>query len=217
VKNTFLFILLSILSLSASAQWNFGLEAGASNYSLLDLYTNKSTRGSGSLQIDEHEDKGKDSLDVALGLSVQYLVNESWQLEMSAWYLGEPRVEGKYTFYFEDGEPTGTTGSIANQFYALAFQLGYRSSLVGFPCVWNAGISRFFERITEDRYVVEVGNSTIRAFDVEEGSSYNFVNHLSMGLTMPFGSPNDSQYLARWQHIQSLYGPVEMFTLGLLF
>ncbi len=144
---------------------------------------------------------------LALGLSVQYVVNENWLLEASAWYLGKPGI--KTVYKTSSGEEVKSTGATVNHLGALALQLGYRSSILTRPCVWNLGVSRFVEYSTEDKVVIEVANNSFRTFDAGEGSSYNFANH--------FGSPNDSQYLARWQHIQSLYGPVEMFTLGLLF
>jgi len=215
MKHIPLFILLSALSLNAAAQWNFGLEAGASNYSFLSLSKDKEERVQSGAVYSERKYQAEDPLHLALGLTVQYVANEIWSLEVSTWYLGKPGI--KTVYKTSSGEEVKSTGATVNHLGALALQLGYRSSILTRPCVWNLGVSRFVEYSTEDKVYIEVANNTIRSFDVEEGSSYNFANHLSMGLTMPFGSPNDSQYLARWQHIQSLYGPVEMFTLGLLF
>lgn len=215
MKNTCLFILLSLLSLNALAQWNFGLEAGASNYSFLGLSKDNEERVQQGAVYSERKYQAQDPLHLALGLSVQYVANETWSLEASTWYLGKPGI--KTVYKTPSGEEVKDTGATVNHFGALALQLGYRSSILTRPCVWNLGISRFVEYSTEDKVVIEVANNSFRTFDAEGGSRYNFANHLSMGLTMPFGSPDDSQYLARWQHIQSLYGPVEMFTLGLLF
>ena len=215
MKHLCLFTLLAALSLNASAQWNFGLEAGASNYSFLELSKDKEEKVQQGAVYSERKYQAQDPLHLALGLSVQYVANESWSLEASTWYLGKPGI--KTIYKTSSGEEIKSTGAQANHLGALALQLGYRSSILTRPCVWNLGVSRFVEYSTEDKVTIVVANNTIRALDVEEGSRYNFVNHLSMGLTMPFGSPDDSQYLARWQHIQSLYGPVEMFTLGLLF
>ena len=215
MKHIPLFILLSALSLNAVAQWNFGLEAGASNYSFLGLSKDKEERVQEGAVYSERKYQAEDPLHLALGLSVQYVVNENWLLEASAWYLGAPGIKAIYKS--SNGYNVESNGAQANHLSALALQIGFRSFILSRPCVWNAGISRFIERTTEVRTMAAYSGGGLRAFDVEDESSYNSVNHLSMGLTMPFGSPNDSQYLARWQHIQSLYGPVEMFTLGLLF
>lgn len=216
MKAIFLFIFLSALSFNSFAQWRFGLDFGASSHSFLDLEYGHSDVKPEDLPFGEEKYNESAPVETAFGLYSQYAFTEAWQAEMSLWYLGEAEVEGRTTYTFEDGT-TGYTGGLTTDFYALALQMGYRSSLVGFPCVWNAGVSRFFERTDDDRVFLGMSRSTIQAFDVDESPRERAINHVSLGLTMNIGTFGGSDYQVRWQHIQSFYGPIETFTLGLSF
>ena len=176
---------------------------------------------SADLPFGEEEYNENGPLEAAVGIFSQYDFSATWQVEASLWYLGEAELEGRTTYFFEDGS-TGYTGGLSTDFYALALQMGYRSSLIDFPCVWNVGVSRFLERTTEERIIIGMGGSAdqpsgIRAFNVEESSRERAVNHVALGLILELGTYGDNLYQVRLQHMQSFYGPLQTLTLGLSF
>lgn len=221
MKTAFLFILFSLFSCSSLAQWQIGLDFGASNYSFLDLQSGHSDVKPIDLPFGDEKFNESGPLEAAIGIFSQYELSDAWQAEASLWYLGKAEVEGRTTYFFEDGS-SGYTGGLSTDFYALALQIGYRSSLAGFPCVWNAGGSRFLERTTGERIIVGMSGNAVQpgsiiAFDVEESSRERTVNHVSLGLILELGAWGDNLYQVRLQHIQSFYGPLQTLTLGLSF
>jgi hypothetical protein len=219
VKHVTLSLCLIVFSCSGYAEFKFGVEAGVSNYSFLTLGqdTSRNDVVSGNL-ITKKETRASDSGHVypAVGIWTRYSLNNSWQVGLSANYLGQPKLEHRVTYQTQN-----TSGQLVEREAVSKFEHHYSSvALLASYRVWektffDVGYGHFFERYDGERTSLDIVNGTIYGFSQESVRYRNDKGRLSMGVTSQLQWFNRSDLQFRWQHIQSTYGPVQLFTLGL--
>ncbi len=204
----------SLLSLSfnANSQLSFAIEAGAANYSLIGLHSKNYNQPQSGMLLKKAESEPFQHLGEALGVSVQYPFSDSFVVDAAWWYLGQPKIKTIYTYQNSGGSYSEATSISDRKLTAQILQLGYKSFCFSRPCELSIGVSRFEAREDYDDANLQIQNQRIYSFNVESRSYKSSVYNAAAGLITHF-----DQYQLRWQHVHSMYGPVEMFTLGYQF
>ena len=214
------FCLLGVLAVSTQADVNISIEAGLSNYSFLTLGqdTERNQVRSGALLVDHKvEADTLGHIAPSLGVTIDFNINSQASLDLSAWYLGEPDLKTSSVYQVSDGGFQTKEGQIHNHFSSIALVGSYRISKLLDNTFVNLGYAHFFERHDGGAIRSDIINGQIRDLEVEEVQYRNDEGHLTFGLTTQVKWVNRSDLQFRWQHLQSMYGPVELFTLGLVY
>lgn len=214
-------MVLLFISCHSYGELNTSIDVGLSNYSFLTLGqdTSRNSIINGKVLVNREVKP----IDVShflpsFGFSMNYHLNSQISMGLSGWYLGQPRLRVTNTYQTSVNRYETETANIKHHFTALSLIGSYRFTSIAPETYLNIGYGHFFERYDNYQGVnAEIVNGTIRNFDVYDYDFRNDEGHLTFGITTNVKWFNRSDLQFRWQHLQSMYGPVEVFTLGVEF
>lgn len=209
---------LGIISFYSQADMDISLEVGISSYSFLTLGqdSHRSEVRSGAL-ITQLKTRASDEghINPAIGFSVDKSINSDFSMKLSAMYLGKPKLQHELTYVSGENALEQTeTSTFQHHFSSISVAGSYR--LVGRTYL-DLGYGRFFERAKAKSEELQISDGVIRSLAVSSDSYSNDEGHLTFGITTDLNRFDRSDLQFRWQHLQSMYGPVQLFTLGLIY